>query len=118
MPYSAACPYETRFETMHPIFRKRRWFAAYMILWAALAVMLSALLAQLGALVWREAVLLAAPLCLFYAFASLTPWYVCRQLPLASTHPARLAAYHASAAILATALWIGLARAVAGVAGI
>lgn len=103
---------------MHPIFRKRSWFTAYLVLWTALALMLSALLRQRGELAWRETLLLAGPLSLFSAFASLTPWYVCRQLPLVSTNPLRLAAYHFSAAILATALWIGLARGIARITDI
>ncbi|HEY7335076.1 MAG TPA: histidine kinase [Bryobacteraceae bacterium] len=98
---------------MHPIFRKRSWFAAYLVLWLALAGTLAALLRVPGAaLAWREALLVAIPLCLFFAFVCLTPWYMGRQLPLASTNGFKLGLYHASAAILATALWIALARAI------
>src|SRR5712692_4556971 len=98
---------------MHPIFRNKNLFAAYLILWLGLGVMLAALLrVPGGALEWREALVIAGPLCLFFAFVCLTPWYVCRQLPLASTNGLKLAVYHASAAILATALWIAMARAI------
>ncbi len=95
---------------MHPIFRNNRWFAAYLMLWLALSGMLAALMRVPGALTWREALALACPLCLFFAFVCLTPWYVCRQLPLVSSGGGRLAVYHLGAAILATALWIGMAR--------
>jgi hypothetical protein len=65
-----------------------------------------------GAMRWREAFAISEPLLLFFAFACLTPWYVCRQLPLASTYKLKLAVYHAGAAVLATALWTALARAI------
>ncbi len=98
---------------MHPIFRNNRWFAAYLVLWLALSGLLAALMRVPGVLAWREALTLAGPLCLFFAFVCLTPWYVCRQLPLVSSGGSRLALYHLGAAILATALWIGMARIIA-----
>src|SRR5215471_676096 len=103
---------------MHPIFRNKTWFAAYLILWVAMGAMLAALLrvpqstlAQ-SKLTWTDALAIAEPLCLFFAFVCLTPWYVCRQLPLASTDEIKLLLYHASAAILATAMWVAIARGV------
>ncbi len=98
---------------MHPIFRNKQWFAAYLAMWLALSGMLAALMRVPGSLSWSEAAALAAPLCLFFAFVCLTPWYICRQLPLVSSSGARLASYHLGAAILATALWIGMARVIA-----
>ena len=92
---------------MHPIFRQKSWFAAYLTLWCSLAVMLAALMSGLG---WSAALAVAGPLCLFFAFVCLTPWYVCRQLPLAAANGFRIVLYHLGAAVLATALWIALAR--------
>src|SRR6185369_2453843 len=46
----------------------------------------------------------------FYAFVCLTPWYLCRAFPLGTAGVARLLVNHLAAAILACALWIGLAR--------
>jgi two-component system, LytTR family, sensor histidine kinase AlgZ len=98
---------------MHPILRNQRWFVAYLGLWGVLAVMLAALLHVPGALTWRETAALAGPLCLFFAFACLTPWYMCRQLPLWSAGIGELLLVHLGAAVLVTALWIALARLVA-----
>lgn len=96
---------------MHPIFRNKAWLATYFVICAALGGMLSALLhVPGGALNWKEALAISEPLLLFFAFVCLTPWYVCRQLPLASTEKFKLAAYHTGPAMLATALWIALAR--------
>jgi two-component system, LytTR family, sensor histidine kinase AlgZ len=98
---------------MHPFFRNRRWFVAYLGMWAALAAMLTALLHLPGALAWRETAVLAGPLCLFFAFVCLAPWYMCKQFPLGSAGIWELSLYHLGAAVLATALWVALARVIA-----
>lgn len=95
---------------MHPIFGNKQGFAAYLVLWLTLGGMLAALMRVPGTLAWHETLALAEPLCLFFAFVCLTPWYVCRQLPLVSSGPGMVALYHLGAAVLATALWIGMAR--------
>jgi LytS/YehU family sensor histidine kinase len=59
---------------------------------------------------WRDALIIAEPLLLFYSFVCLTPWYMCRQLPLGSTNGFKLAANHLGAAILADAIWVQMAR--------
>src|SRR5690242_4360022 len=97
---------------MHPILRSPKLLAAYLFLWQVLAVMLAALLHGSGPVSWKEALLLGFPLCLLQAFLCLAPWYTCRQTPLASARVARIVGYHFSAAVLATSLWIALARAI------
>jgi two-component system, LytTR family, sensor histidine kinase AlgZ len=98
---------------MHPIFHHKVWFAGYLIAYAALGVLLAALFQLAGGrLELKEALAVTEPMFLFFAFVCLTPWYICRQLPLLSTGKLKLAAYHLSAAIFATALWIALARAI------
>jgi hypothetical protein len=103
---------------MHPIFRNKNWFAAYLMVWLALAGMLAALLHLPGTLRWRDTAALAGPLCLFYAFLCLTPWYVCRQIPLVPANGWRASISHLSAAVLATAMWIALARVIGGALGL
>jgi two-component system, LytTR family, sensor histidine kinase AlgZ len=98
---------------MHPIFQDKAWFITYLAVCAVLGGISAILLqTQSGTLNWKEAMAISVPLFLFYAFVCLTPWYTCRQLPLASTGKFRLGAYHAGTAVLATALWIALARAI------
>src|SRR5215471_12355832 len=97
---------------MHPVLRNPKWLAQYVAVWLGLGYMLAALLRVPGALSWREALAVAVPLCLVFAFVCLTPWYMCRQLPLVAANGLKMAVSHASAAILATALWIALARAI------
>src|ERR1700683_543146 len=103
---------------MHPIFTKRTWFAAYLALLAFLALMLAGLLRMPGTLSWRDALLIALPLCLFYDFVCLTPWYMCRQLPLRSSNWLKLASNRRGAAVLAAAIWVELARLMAYLLGV
>ena len=95
---------------MHPIFRNTARLGAYLALWTILAALLGALMRIPGDLTWSQALSVAVPLCLFYAFVCLTPWYMCRAFPLGTAGAARLLTNHLGVAILACALWIGLAR--------
>src|SRR5450755_4993100 len=95
---------------MHPLFRNTAGLGAYLALWTILAGMLSALIRVSSDLNWSQAMSVAVPMCMFYAFACLTPWYLCRAFPLGSSGMTRLLINQLGAAILACALWIGLAR--------
>jgi hypothetical protein len=94
---------------MHPLFQSRVAVAGYLGLWVLLEGLLAALLRLAGDATWSEALLLTAAPCVFYALMCLTPWYVCRGLPLGSEWW-RLATNHLAASILACAVWIGVAR--------
>jgi hypothetical protein len=94
---------------MHPLIQSRGALAAYGALWLVLAALLAALLRLAGDATWYEAVVLTSPPCVFYAAMCLTPWYMCRALPLNSEWW-RLVANHLGASVLACALWIGAAR--------
>jgi hypothetical protein len=102
---------------MHPVFA-RKYFATYLIIWIVFAILLADLLRISGTLSWRNALIIAEPLCLFYAFVCLTPWYICRTLPLATTSPLKLAINHLGPPILATAIWVELARLIAYLLGL
>jgi two-component system, LytTR family, sensor histidine kinase AlgZ len=95
---------------MHPIFRNTTSLGAYLALWTVLAGLMAALIRLPADLTWSQALSLAVPLCMFYAFVCLTPWYLCRAFPLGSARMGRLLVNQVGAAILACALWIGLAR--------
>src|SRR5579862_9828175 len=97
---------------MHPVFA-RKWLAAYLILWIVFAAMLAGLLRIPETLSWRDGLIICEPLCLFYAFVCLTPYYMCRHIPLSSKASVKLVANQLAAAILASALWIETARLIA-----
>lgn len=95
---------------MHPIFRNTTSLGAYLGLWTLLAAVLGALIRVPTSLSWSQSLSVAVPMCMFYAFVCLTPWYLCRAFPLGSARVGRLLINQLGAAILACALWIGLAR--------
>ena len=95
---------------MHPILGHLRRMVLYLTAWIPLAALLAYLLANTHAVGIREALALAFPLCLLYAFVCLGAWFPCRVTPLERTAPSKLAATHLTGAVVATALWILIAR--------
>ncbi len=97
---------------MHPLIplRNKTNLVIYIGLWWVLGALLTILLRLSTGLTATEASLVGGPLCALYALVCLTPWYMCRSLPLATTSPMRLLVNHIGAATLATALWIAAAR--------
>src|SRR6185437_6623103 len=102
---------------MHPIFERKTWFAGYLTAWALIAGLVAGLLRLPGTLGWRDALIVSGPLCLFYAFVCLTPWYMSRHRPLRSSNAWRMTANHLIAAVLASAIWVQAARWIAESAG-
>jgi len=98
---------------MHPIFCSKARFAAYMLVWLLIGGLLTSLLRMPGTLTLGESAELAAPLCLLYAFFCLTPWYMCRHLPLRTTNPIKIIVQHLAAALLACGIWVKLANFIA-----
>jgi two-component system, LytTR family, sensor histidine kinase AlgZ len=96
---------------MHPILATRARVIGYVLVWVLIGAMLAGLLRM--RLTWLESVEMAAPLSLLYAFFCLTPWYMCRHLPLRTTHPLNLVVQHAAAALLACGIWVKLANFIA-----
>ncbi len=103
---------------MHPLLKNRNVLAAYFALWLMLMLLLAGLLRLAGDATWPEAMVLSAAPCVLYAFLCLTPWYMCRSLPIVGTSPLRLIVNHLGAAILASALWLGSAQLVASMLGL
>jgi LytS/YehU family sensor histidine kinase len=98
---------------MHPILTTKTRIAGYMLVWIVIGLLLTGLLQIPGTLSWTESAELAVPLCVLYAFFCLTPWYMCRHLPLRTTNPFNLAIQHLGAALLACGLWVKLASFIA-----
>lgn len=97
---------------MHPILGNIRRLLLYLAAWGPISAILIYLFATLGGLNWTRAAAFAIPLCLVYAFICLSAWYSCRGIPLENSG-AWLA--HLAGAVVATLLWIAIARALAGV---
>lgn len=93
---------------MHPLLARRGRLTLYLAIWLLPASLVVFLLANVGQILWMEAVGLSIPACTFYAFVCLTPWYLCRSLPLRETEPVRLMTQHGFAAVIAAAIFVGV----------
>lgn len=91
---------------MHPLLARRGRFGPYLAAWTPLAAITAALLALAGGLGWIEAVAMAVPLCLFYAFVSLSPWYLVRFFPATPAAMPRLVVTHLAGSIVASLAWV------------
>src|SRR5437660_593310 len=94
---------------MHPIFRNTARLGVYFALWALLAAVLGALIRVPTGLSWSQSLSMAVPLCMFYAFVCLTPWYTCRGLPLGSPQVTKMLINQLAATVLACSLWVAAA---------
>lgn len=93
---------------MHPLLTRNR-FGLYLLAWIPLAVILIVLTTSNGTLTVVESSLVVIPLCLVYAFLSLSAWYTAKSAPLQRETVLRLTVGHSLAAALVSALWVGLA---------
>ena len=95
---------------MHPLLAPRNRFALYLTAWIPVAAILAYILSASGKLDWRESAGIVLPLCLIYALVCLSPWYLCRFLPLSAARLATILMHHFAAAVVAAAAWIALAK--------
>jgi signal transduction histidine kinase len=95
---------------LHPLISSPRSLGGpYLLLWMAPATLLVAahLVAAPGE--WREALVLAVPLCVLYAFVCSGAWYPVQANP-PGTPLARLLGVQLAAAATATAVWLAVGR--------
>lgn len=95
---------------MHPIFNSRSSFLSYLIAWIPLGAMLGFVLSASAHLSAAESASVTAPLTVLLAFICLSPWYLCRFLPLRSTSGWKLALHHILAAMCISAIGVVIAR--------
>ena len=98
---------------MHPILGNFRKLGLYLLGWSPLVILVADQLKSSGGLTLAEAVALGIPLCLLYAFICLSSWYVCLSTPLRLRGVDRILITHLAAGIVASTVWILIARAVA-----
>jgi signal transduction histidine kinase len=95
---------------MHPILARGGRLALYLGVWTLVGTLLAGLLAGPGGLSTAQALAIAMPLAVTYAFFCLSAWYVSRTMPLATTGLLRLAGTTLSAAVVSSAAWLVLGR--------
>jgi sensor histidine kinase YesM len=98
---------------MHPILGQIRRLSIYLLAWVPFAALLFYLLMGLGGLPRLEAGILVPVLCLIYAFACLSGWYICKATPIETSGQTRLLLTHLLAAGIISSFWVWMARALA-----
>jgi two-component sensor histidine kinase len=92
---------------MHPILESPRRLLLYLLAWIPLAGLLVYALWSSGGITWLDAAVVLAPACLVYAFACLSPWYICGTLPLAPANWQNLALTFGVAAVVCSLVLVG-----------
>jgi two-component sensor histidine kinase len=82
----------------------------YLLFWVPIAALLGALLSMSGGFGWADTLLIVSPLTLLFAFVCLSPWSLCRVLPLGPGKMGRILRSHLSAAVVAGFFWIIAAK--------
>jgi hypothetical protein len=94
---------------MHPLLTGQLRTFLYVFLWLGVIVALAALLVLLRPRPFGEALIFIGPPTLLYASICLSAWWVCRAHPLDTTPPGRLLRNLTGAALIDSALWVGVA---------
>jgi two-component system, LytTR family, sensor histidine kinase AlgZ len=95
---------------MHPLFTSARRLGLYILAWQVPALLLAAILQVSAHLTILESLLISGPLVSLYAIVCLSPWYLCRVLPLRSTSAWKVLTNHVVAAMVAATCWTVFAR--------
>jgi hypothetical protein len=91
---------------MHPILSVRLRQLLYLGVWLGIGALLGAVLQLIHPRPLGSLILFLAPLILFYAFACLSAWWVCRANPPSTTLPERMMAVIAGASTQASVMWM------------
>jgi hypothetical protein len=95
---------------MHPILASRRRLLVYLLAWIPILALLVWVTWASGGVSWRDAAAVLTPACLVYAFACLSPWYICRTRPLRLSGLSYLLPTWAAAAVAVSLVLVGSAR--------
>src|SRR3954467_1817550 len=94
---------------MHPILAARARLLLYLAGWLPILALLDYVLWTSGGVSWIEGAAVAAPACLVFAFACLSPWPLCRGRPLRLADVTSLAFMWTGAAASAALIFVGAA---------
>ena len=90
---------------MHPLLRSARALGWYTLAWLLPAGLIGLTLTLSGDLDLYSALALAAAFAVPFAVICLTPWYLCRMLPLRDEHLLKALLNHLAAAFISSVLW-------------
>jgi signal transduction histidine kinase len=97
---------------MHPVLGSPGRLFLYLLAWIPVALLLAFLMHAVP-LSWQELALVLPPLCAVYAFVCLSPWYLCRVMPIEQSALTKLLLNHSVAAVVAALGWIVIAKGLA-----
>src|SRR5438105_3720055 len=92
---------------MHPILEYPRRIAWYLAAWTPLLVLLASVLWASGGMTFLDAVAILTPACIVYAFACLSPWYICGTQPLRLDNWQGLAVTFGGASVVCSLVLVG-----------
>jgi len=98
---------------MHPILASRSRLLRYLAAWVPAGALLALVTREAATTPWRDSALTVAPVCLLYAFVCLSPWYICRAIPLRLSNMSTAVLTFAAASAAAGLLLSGTAAGVA-----
>ena len=89
---------------MHPLLSSRSAILAYLIAWVQLGGMLGVMISLVAHLNWRESTAITLPITFVLAIVCLSPWYLCKALPLNRAPRWKLVTHHLLASNCASAV--------------
>ena len=100
---------------MHPLLASPRLALVYLLAWAAIFALLASVTGATSPATWLDAAAALAPACALAAFICLSPFYICRAMPIGRTAAWNLAFTFGGAAATAGAIfsWSAVATLVA-----
>ena len=94
---------------MHPVLASRERFLIYLAAWVPVAGMIAGLTVLYAGLNWPQALALAVPLALVFAFICLAAYYPCQVAPVGRQPLSRVLGIQAVAITFSLLLWLFLA---------
>ena len=92
---------------MHPILESSRRLLSYLLAWVPLLALLMYVMWASGGMSWQDAAVVLVPSCLVYAFACLSPWYICGTVPLRLSHWSNIAMTFGVASVACSLVLVG-----------
>jgi signal transduction histidine kinase len=96
---------------MHPLLADPRRLLWYVLAWLGAGAGIAALLRFAGQAAWDGALAFTLPVCLVYAFVSLSAYYVCRSAPFTQRRWPVAMALFGGASLLSALAWLGMGEA-------
>ena len=92
---------------MHPLLESPRRLLLYLAAWLPLIALLMYVMWAAGGLTWLDCAAVLGPTCLVYAFACLSPWYICGTMPLVPGNWFGIAMTFAGASVACSLVLVG-----------